>query len=129
MKSKNVPGRYCCGLFFFFNVFYLLIFGCTESLLLGTGFLRLQWWRFLLAVHMLLLLLSTVSHTVVGSCPPRLSCSTAREIFPGQGSNPCPLPWQADSYQLDHQRSPVEIFSQLVSSVAQWCLTLQPQGL
>ena len=27
----------------------------------------------------------------------RLSCSTACGIFPGQGSNPCPLHWQADS--------------------------------
>ena len=26
-----------------------------------------------------------------------LSCSTACGIFPDQGSNPCPLPWQADS--------------------------------
>ena len=27
----------------------------------------------------------------------RLSCSTACGIFPDQGSNPCPLHWQADS--------------------------------
>ena len=26
-----------------------------------------------------------------------LSCSAARGIFPDQGSNPCPLHWQADS--------------------------------
>ena len=26
-----------------------------------------------------------------------LSCSTACGIFPDQGSNPCPLNWQADS--------------------------------
>ena len=26
-----------------------------------------------------------------------LSCSTACGIFPDQGSNPCPLHWQADS--------------------------------
>ena len=26
-----------------------------------------------------------------------LSCSAACGIFPGQGSNPCPLHWQADS--------------------------------
>ena len=26
-----------------------------------------------------------------------LSCSAACGIFPDQGSNPCPLPWQADS--------------------------------
>ena len=26
-------------------------------------------------------------------------------IFPDQGSNSCPLHWQADSYPLDHQGS------------------------
>ena len=34
------------------------------------------------------------------------SCSTACEIFPDQGSNPCPLHWQADSQPLRHQGSP-----------------------
>ena len=28
------------------------------------------------------------------------------EIFPDQGSNPCPLHWQVDSLPLDHQGSP-----------------------
>ena len=35
-----------------------------------------------------------------------LSCSTACRIFPDQGSNPCPLRWQADSQPLRHQGSP-----------------------
>ena len=35
------------------------------------------------------------------------SCSTACGIFPDQGSNPCPLHWQADSQPLRHQGSPV----------------------
>ena len=30
----------------------------------------------------------------------------ACEIFPDQGSNPCPLQWQEDSYPLLHQESP-----------------------
>ena len=34
------------------------------------------------------------------------SCSAARGIFPDQGSNPCPLHWQADSQPLRHQGSP-----------------------
>ena len=34
------------------------------------------------------------------------SCSAACEIFPDQGSNPCPLHWQADSQPLHHQGSP-----------------------
>ena len=35
-----------------------------------------------------------------------LSCSAACGIFPVQGSNPCPLHWQADSQPLRHQGSP-----------------------
>ena len=35
------------------------------------------------------------------------SCSAARGILPDQGSNPCPLHWQADSQPLRHQGSPV----------------------
>ena len=34
------------------------------------------------------------------------SCSAACGIFPDQGSNPCPLHWQADSQSLCHQGSP-----------------------
>ena len=34
------------------------------------------------------------------------SCSAARGILPDQGSNPCPLHWQADSQPLHHQGSP-----------------------
>ena len=37
------------------------------------------------------------------------SCSVAYGIFPGQGSNPCPLHWQADSQPLRHQGSPCDI--------------------
>ena len=34
------------------------------------------------------------------------SCSAACGVFPDQGSNPCPLYWQADSQPLHHQGSP-----------------------
>ena len=40
----------------------------------------------------------------------RPSCSTACGIFPDQGSNPCPLHWQADSQPLCHQGSPLFAF-------------------
>ena len=33
------------------------------------------------------------------------SCSAAYGIFPDQGSNPCPLHWQADCQPLHHQGS------------------------
>ena len=35
------------------------------------------------------------------------SCSVACGIFPDQGSNPCPLHWQADSQPLRHRGSPL----------------------
>ena len=40
-----------------------------------------------------------------------LSCSAACGILPDQGSNPCPLHWQADSQPLRHQGSPVQILN------------------
>ena len=46
------------------------------------------------------------------------SCSVACGIFPDQGSNPCPLHWQADSQPLRHQGSPKKSYL---------CLT-QPRG-
>ena len=39
------------------------------------------------------------------------SCSVASGIFPDQGSNPCPLHWQADSQPLRHQGSPYDTSS------------------
>ena len=39
----------------------------------------------------------------------RPSCSAACGIFPDQGSNPCPLNWQADSQPLRHQGSPTKV--------------------
>ena len=60
-----------------------------------------------LSLSRLLLLRSTGSRragsVVVVHGP---SCSAACGIFPDQGSNPCPLHWQADSQPLCHQGSP-----------------------
>ena len=38
------------------------------------------------------------------------SCSAACGILPDQGSNPCPLHWQADPQPLRHQGSPLFFF-------------------
>ena len=58
-----------------------------------------------------LLLRSTGSRcagsVVVAHGPSR---SAACGIFPDQGSNPCPLHWQADSQPLRHQGSPLFLF-------------------
>ena len=42
------------------------------------------------------------------------SRSAACGIFPDQGSNPCPLHWQADSQPLCHQGRPAVPFEQCV---------------
>ena len=52
------------------------------------------------------------------------SCSAARGIFPDQGSNPCPLHWQADSQPLRHQGSPDQGFIFNVKSKFQITLTV-----
>ena len=46
------------------------------------------------------------------------SCSAACGIFPDQGSNPCPLHWQADSQRLRHQGSPSNILDTKSMSLA-----------
>ena len=46
-----------------------------------------------------------------------LSCPAACGIFPDQGSNPCPLHWQADSQPLRHQGSPCTLFYRPISLV------------
>ena len=49
-----------------------------------------------------------------------LSRSAACGIFPDQGSNPCPLHWQADSQPLRHQGSPVIVLLSLPCLQALW---------
>ena len=57
-----------------------------------------KWGPLFIAVRGPLLLRSTGSRragsVIVAHGP---SCSAAYETFPDQGSNPCPLHWQADS--------------------------------
>ena len=66
-----------------------------------------KWGPLFIAVCGPLLLRSTGSRhagpAIVAHGP---SCSAACGIFPDQGSNPCPLHWQADSQPLCHQESP-----------------------
>ena len=45
------------------------------------------------------------------------SCSAACGIFPDQGSNPCPLHWQADFQPLHHQGSPIFTFLRKLHTV------------
>ena len=49
------------------------------------------------------------------------SCSAACGIFPDQGSNPCPLYWQADSQPLHHQGSPICSFKGPLNTLFSIC--------
>ena len=95
---------------FFLNIIY----GCVGSSFLCKGFLQL--WQVGATLHRgarasslsrpLLLRSSSSRHAgsvIVAHGP---SCSAACGIFPDEGSNPCPLHWQADSQPLRHQGSP-----------------------
>ena len=66
-----------------------------------------KWGPLFIAVRGPLMLRSTGSRragsVIVAHGP---SCSAACGIFPDQGSNLCPLHWQADSQPLRHQGSP-----------------------
>ena len=100
---------------FFFKIFiYLFIYSCVGSSFLCEGFLQLRragatLHRGARASHYcgLSCWRSTGSRragsVIVAHGP---SCSAACGILPDQGSNPCPLRWQADSQPLRHQGSP-----------------------
>ena len=104
---------FCFVLFLFFFNFYLFIYGCVGSSFLCKGFLQLRQvgatlHRGARASHHRGLLLRSTGSRRTGSAimAHRPSCSAACGIFPDQGSNPCPLHWQADSQPLRHQGSP-----------------------
>ena len=126
--SNKEPSRLSCKVLLvgFFKVLYIFAItlcidsfffffhGCIGSSFLCEGFLLVVASRGHssslcagLSLSRPLLLRSTGSrHTgsvIVAHGP---SCSVACGIFPDQGSNPCPLHWQADSQPLRHQGSP-----------------------
>ena len=92
--------------FYFLAVLGLRFCARAISLVVASGGNSSSWYA-VLSLWRPLLLRSTGSRragsVVVAHGP---SCSTARGIFPDQGSNPCPLHWQADSQPLRHQGSP-----------------------
>ena len=97
-------------IYFFFNLFWLCwVFVSVRGLSLvvaSRGHSSL--WCVGLSLLRPLLLRSTSSRragSVVVAHGPR--CSAACGIFPDQGSNPCPLHWQASSQPLRHQGNPL----------------------
>ena len=93
------------NLFIYLSI-YLFIFGCVGSSL-RCAELSLRCPSLPVAEHGLQARwpqqLQRAGSAVVTQAP---SCSAARGILPDQGSNPCPLHWQADSQPLCHQGSP-----------------------
>ena len=109
----NVAQICISSFFFFFNLFIYLFQLCWVfvsvrglSVVVASGGHSSSWCAGL-SLSRPLLLWSTGSRragsAAVAHGP---SCSAACGIFPDQGSNPCPLHWQADSQPLRHQGSP-----------------------
>ena len=114
--SRGTPGQDSADQGFFFNKFiywFIYFWVCWVfvsvrglSLVAASGGHSSSWCTGL-SLSWPLLLRSTGSRSagsvVVAHGP---SCSAACGIFPDQGSNLCPLHWQADSQPLCHQGSP-----------------------
>ena len=135
MYNPTASIEVCCGYFVFqirvFKIYF--IFGCAGSSLLCTGSLQLWragatsylWhrashcdgffscgaqapgaWASVVVVRGPLVVAhgpQSVQASVI--VVHGLSSSVACGIFQDQGSNPCPLHWQANSYPLYHQRN------------------------
>ena len=114
------------NIFFFKYIFFLFIYGCVGSSFLCEGFLQL--WQAGATLHRS----ARASHyRGLSCCGEQAPDAQAQQlwltglvaprqcgIFPDQGSNPCPLHWQADSQPLCHQVSPerLNIFSHLLAT-------------
>ena len=101
---------------FFFNLFIYFwlcwVFVSVQglSLVVASGGHSSSWCAGLSLSRPLLLWSTGSRHAGSVVVAHGLSCSAACGIFPDQGSNPCPLHWQADSQPLHHQRSPKHPF-------------------
>ena len=120
MGSQTKYASWLCQLllyfkdFRFFN-FYLFIYFWLDWVFIAAQAFSLiamsrgySW----VAVQRLLLRQSTGLRVQgLRSCGVRTSCFPASGIFPDQGSNSCPLHWQADSLPLSHQGSPLNFIT------------------
>ena len=132
--TGNPPVTCLSLLFFFFNLFLFIYFWLCWvfvsvrglSLVAASGGPSSSWCAGLWLSQPLLLRStgSRSSGSVIVAHGP--SCSAACGIFPDQGSNPCPLHWQADSQPLRHQGSPTsDIKEQTVKCWHLKCKVLQ----
>ena len=108
-KYKSL-GRVFSTFFFFGGLCWVFVSVRGLSLVVASGGHSSSWCAGLSLLWPLLLRSpgSRRAGSVVVAHGP--SCSAACGIFPDQGSNPCPLLWQADSQPLRHQGSPLHGF-------------------
>ena len=85
----------------------LRFFARASSLVVASGGYSSSWCTGLSLSRPLLLRSTGSRHAGSATVAHGPSCSTACGILPDQGSNPCPLHWQADSQPLRHQGSPL----------------------
>ena len=104
--------------FYFFNVFSL---GCAGSSLLLRGLSGVVPSQRGGSSCCGVLVLGTQGSVVVAHM---FSCPVAYGAFLGQGSSPCPLPWQVDSFPLHHKRSPISNCEFLRVLYISWILIL-----
>ena len=104
--------NYLIYLFIYFWMCWVFVFVRGLPLVVASGGHSSSWCAGLSLSRPLLLRSTGSRHAgsvVVAHGP---SCSAACGILPDQGSNPCPLRWQADSQPLRHQGSPMGVFNE-----------------
>ena len=98
---------------FILSLSVYLFFGCPGLRGCSHAFSSCSKWGLLFVILCRLLIEVTsliVEHRSVASCEHGLGCPRSCGIFPDQGSNPCVLRWQVDSYPVDPLGSSVLLF-------------------
>ena len=96
-ESKGQSPCYWCFVFIFIWLCHVFVAACVFSLIAVSGGYSLLWCAGFVLWWLLLLWSMGSREQVSIVVAHRLGCSAAWGIFPDQGSNLCPLHWQADS--------------------------------
>ena len=120
--SRSQGSSSFCNIFIYLRIYLFLVLValclcCCEQAFSSCGE---QGIFFIAVLKLPLVVASLVVHG--------LSCPTACGIFLAQGSNPCPLHWQADSYPVRHQGSLPTLFLRTGSRSPGLSLLLNSMG-
>ena len=110
--------------FIYFWLYWVFVAALGLSLVMASGDCSSLHWAGFSCQWFLLLQNSRCRHLGSIAVAHRLNCSSAWGIFLDQGSNLCPLHWQADSYSLYHERSAHTQFWSGVWFLSRWSLSL-----